>query len=241
MEIRAKMWLTILLVLISVFIGWVKWNYSYFKIHKIQGPNPTFPVGNIGVNFTLKKHFGEAVTEWYNKYYDQPYFGYFKCFTPSLVLRDPDIIKDVLIKDYLSFNENDLGFDENQDPLLAQNPFVTTGEKWKQSRALLSPLFTSGKMKTLFPLMESSLDTMSEFVGRKGKDFDFDAKDLASRYTTENVVKVAFSLPAEAFVDGKESEFRVMGKKMFEPTTAVVIKLTIMFFIPAIMKIFPLS
>lgn len=32
------------------------------------------------------------------------------------------------------------------DPLIARNPFLMTGEKWKESRGLLAPAFTSAKV-----------------------------------------------------------------------------------------------
>ena len=83
-----------------------------------------------------------------SEFKDVPYMGIYRCFQPTVVLRDPDLIKDVLIKDFNSFHQNDMFVDEKADPLLANNPFVVTGERWKRSRNMLAPLFTASKVIT---------------------------------------------------------------------------------------------
>jgi len=59
-------------------------------------------------------------------------------------------------------------------------------------------------------------------------------------FTTENVTRIAFSVDADCFDDPK-NEFRVMGRKIFDPTFLTGIKFMIILFVPAIMKIFPVS
>ncbi|EFN63659.1 Cytochrome P450 9e2 [Camponotus floridanus] len=38
--------------------------------------------------------------------------------------------------------------EEDQDPLFGKNLFALKGERWRQVRPLLSPAFTSSKMKS---------------------------------------------------------------------------------------------
>lgn len=63
--------------------------------------------------------------------------------TPGIILRDPELVKEVLVKNFNSFQANDLKIDEANDPLVAKNPFFIHGEKWKFNRNLLSPSFTT--------------------------------------------------------------------------------------------------
>lgn len=60
------------------------------------------------------------------------WIGYYKTTSPSLMVRDLDLVKDMLIKDFSSFHANDMDF--NNDEILAKNPFMLSGEEWKASR-----------------------------------------------------------------------------------------------------------
>lgn len=60
-------------------------------------------------------------------------------------MRDPQLIKTVLLKEFNSFHDNDIATDEVSDPVLAKNPFTLKGEKWKSVRNEMSPVFTSKK------------------------------------------------------------------------------------------------
>ena len=57
------------------------------------------------------------------------YGGVFKFGQPMLLIRDPEIIKSVLVKDFNSFHDNDIESDPEVDKLFGQNPFVLNGER----------------------------------------------------------------------------------------------------------------
>ena len=73
--------------------------------------------------------------------------GIFKAGTPTLVLRDPELIKDITVKSFQNFRDNELYLDKSVDPLSGRNPFFSKGDDWKSTRVLLTPGFTSGKVK----------------------------------------------------------------------------------------------
>lgn len=81
-----------------------------------------------------------------SEFKDVPYFGYYKLLEPSIILKDPDLIKDVLVKDCANFHANDFPINEKNDPLMATNPFATQGDIWKRGRSLLVPMFTANKV-----------------------------------------------------------------------------------------------
>lgn len=72
--------------------------------------------------------------------------GIYKLYWPAIILRDADIIKDVLIKEFGKFHDNAIDVDENVSSIFAKNPFVLNGERWKWVRSKLTPCFTSGKV-----------------------------------------------------------------------------------------------
>jgi len=46
-----------------------------------------------------------------------------------LLIRDPEIIKSVLVKEFNSFHDNDIESVPDVDPVFGRNPFVLTGER----------------------------------------------------------------------------------------------------------------
>ena len=65
------------------------------------------------------------------------------------MVRDPELIKEVLSKGFQNFAENDFSdtVDEKSDPLLARNPFSLSGERWKTRRAEITPGFTNNRVR----------------------------------------------------------------------------------------------
>ena len=53
--------------------------------------------------------------------------GIFKFRQPALLLRDPEIIRDVIVKEFSSFQDNDFHSNVDIDPLFGRNPFVLRG------------------------------------------------------------------------------------------------------------------
>ena len=71
--------------------------------------------------------------------------GYFFFGTPFLVLTDLDLTKQIFIKDFDHFTDRrkiEVGH-EYLDKMM----FVLTGETWREMRSVISPVFTSGKLK----------------------------------------------------------------------------------------------
>ncbi|GAB0095646.1 Cytochrome P450 [Sergentomyia squamirostris] len=235
------MFITIFLVLFGVVYFWQKWNYSYWKRKNVPGPEPSFIVGNLGKMITQKDHLGLMANAWYKKYSDAPYVGYYKALKPAVMLRDMELVKDVLIKDFTSFLSNDVATNYDSNDLLSGNPFLQTDQqKWKLSRAIMSPMFTSNKMKSILPFMQSACEKLIKYIERQDCDTDINSKSLAAKFTTQNVVSCAFSLDANCF-DDPNSEYRRMGKKILQPSPWVALKFTLMFFAPILVKIFTIS
>lgn len=65
--------------------------------------------------------------------------------TPYIVLRDVELIKDVLHKEFSKFHDNNFTANE-EDGILSKNPFFLRGQHWKAVRSILSSSFSSGKV-----------------------------------------------------------------------------------------------
>jgi hypothetical protein len=89
----------------------------------------------------------------FSEYRHTSIVGLYRAFTPILLVRDPEMIKEVTIKSFSHFRDNDIDIDQKVDPMFGKNPFSLKGDEWKVVRAQLTPCFTSGKVNVkLFQL-----------------------------------------------------------------------------------------
>jgi len=56
----------------------------------------------------------------YNKFKGEPYFGAWIFFRPTLVVRDPELIKNIFVKDFMSFHDRGIYVNEKDDPLAGE-------------------------------------------------------------------------------------------------------------------------
>ncbi|XP_035789952.1 cytochrome P450 6a2-like isoform X2 [Anopheles albimanus] len=226
------------IALVFLLYWLLRYNYKFWKINNVSHPKPSLLIGNVGATFMIRKHISQLASDWYNAFPNAPFVGYFNALTPAIMVKDPVLVKNILTRDFDCFARNDFMVDGRYDPLLAHNPFVATGERWKRSRSLLTPSFTGAKMKQLFPIMDSVADEFVSFVKRTlGQELE--AKQISARFTTQNVVACTFGADGGCFND-TDSEFRLMGRRVFDVSHSMTFKLVLQMFVPPLAKLLPI-
>ncbi|EZA57479.1 Cytochrome P450 9e2 [Ooceraea biroi] len=143
--------LAIVIVILSIYYFNFR-NFNFFKRHGLIHVPPVPIFGNLAPTFFCRKAFPDLLITLYNKFPDAKYCGFYANTIPMLLLRDPEIIRSILIKDFESFHDR-RGFADLNDSLFSKNLFSLKGRKWRDVRALLSPSFTSSKIKIMFSLI----------------------------------------------------------------------------------------
>ena len=70
----------------------------------------------------------------------------------TLLIRDLELVKNILVKDFDHFvDRRPLDLSKKANKYFEGMLMTMTGEKWKSMRAIMSPVFTSGKLKTMIP------------------------------------------------------------------------------------------
>lgn len=64
-------------------------------------------------------------------------YGMFDFRVPRYVIREPEGIKQIAIKDFDHFEDHATFTDEKTDSLFGNNLFFMKGERWRQMRATL--------------------------------------------------------------------------------------------------------
>lgn len=74
--------------------------------------------------------------------------GIFNIRNPVLLVLEPKLVKDILVKNFHHFHDNEFSdfINKDVDPLFGRNPFMLTGEEWKEKRAEVTPGFTPARV-----------------------------------------------------------------------------------------------
>ncbi|KAK0173578.1 hypothetical protein PV328_006753 [Microctonus aethiopoides] len=205
-----------------IFLGlywWSTYTYNFWKNLGVPGPRPTPLVGNFGPVLLNQLSFAENQLGLYNKWKHEPFFGVFNARMPMFFVNDPELIKNILIKDFHVFPSRGVTVDEEREPLTG-NLFNIDGHRWKVLRTKLTPAFTTGKLKQMVELMIECTEHFENYLHKQVKTNNvIECREVAAKYTTDVIGSCAFGINMNA-LEREDSEFRIMGRKLFEPTFA---------------------
>ncbi|XP_011647775.1 cytochrome P450 9e2-like [Pogonomyrmex barbatus] len=208
---------TWLLTILTASIGlyyYILYKLSYFKRLKVPHERPTPLIGNMGPFIFRRMSIPENIQRLYNLFSDAKYFGFYDFMTPTYVIRDPDLINTIAIKQFDNFCDHRSFANEILDPMASRNLFDLKGDHWREMRKLLSPSFTVSKMKTMFGLMSQCAENLIDFMitqsGKNGKSYDM--KEILSRYANDVIATCAFGISVDSFKH-PNNEFFLLGQK----------------------------
>jgi len=140
-------------VITAIFIGLYfhfTRNFNFWQKQGVPYVKPTPFVGNLKDCVLLKATIGEQLQRIYNEHSDKPYVGIFSFDKPSLLVRDLELVKNILVKDFHNFMDRTFTFEEKFDPLFCNTLTVLNGPLWRHLKTNLTPVFTSRKLKFMF-------------------------------------------------------------------------------------------
>ncbi|NXA81921.1 CP3AD protein, partial [Thryothorus ludovicianus] len=198
-------WALILLFL-ALLLAYGIWPFGLFKKLGIPGPRP---LPFFGTCLEYRKGFLEFDTECFKKY--GKIWGIYDGRQPTLAVTDPQIIKSVLVKDcYTTFTNRrraDLA------GILTHAISLAEDEQWKRLRTVLSPTFTSGKLKEMFPIMKHYGELLVKNVQKKVKeDSSISVKDIFGTYSMDVVTSTSFGVNIDSMSNPKDPFVREMKK-----------------------------
>ena len=145
-------------LLVVLFLYWYGTRgFANLKKLNVPGPKPLPFIGNF---LEARKYEGIQLMHLdYVKKYGKV-FAICLGEKPSLVVADPGLLKQIMIKDFPNFR-NHFEF-MKPAPAVSRNVFNARDDTWKRIRNTLTPTFSAGKMKLMVPLIETSCDTLME-------------------------------------------------------------------------------
>ncbi|KAK3587372.1 hypothetical protein CHS0354_028744 [Potamilus streckersoni] len=186
-------WLMAILLVIALLLMYTIHKQRYFKRLDIPGPTPIPFLGHI--HHIIKKGFQEMdmeMTQIYGNCY-----GTFFGNIPQLIVTDPEMIKQLLVKQFSEFTDRPRTIRTTKffDSAIT----VAQGEHWKFLRATLSPTFSSNKMRNMTPLISKCLDSLIQNVrtlseGKKSVEM----RELFGAFTMDAICCTGFGLQVES-------------------------------------------
>ncbi|CAG2167132.1 unnamed protein product [Oppiella nova] len=120
---------------------------------------------------------------------------------PSLMVADPELIKQILVKDFHSFRNRPITKDNHKITSKLMN--YARNDDWKRVRAIVTPTFSSAKMRQLYAPINRCCN---DFLKSLDKDVsngvnEVELKRLMGAYTMDVMASCAFATKTNTYAD----------------------------------------
>lgn len=228
--------IALILILFVVIYVLVKKQYSYWERNGIASVKPTIPFGNLKSIIKKQKSFGTEIYDIY-KNTTEPFIGIYLFFRPALLIRDSVLVKNVLLNDFHHFHDRGIYCEPETDPMSA-TLFSLPGEKWKNLRTKLTPVFTSGKLKNMFPYIHNIGNELVKVMEPLTEKQDaIEIRSIAGRYVADCLASIAFGLEGVSTLNDPNHEFLMNSGKLNKSTKMYdIIRRSAVFLCPKLLK-----
>lgn len=183
---------TAIVLIATATLAYVRWHiFTHWQRNGFTAIAPQLPWGNLAA--VMRRHCSFGVNIW--QLYDSTtaaLCGVYLLWRPALLVRDPTLVRCMLGADFAHFHDRGVYSRPEADPI-SDNLFAMTGQRWRQLRAQLTPMFTSGRMKNMLPTLLEKGDNLVRALetsatadvsgsSSTGADNCVDMKDFVSRY-----------------------------------------------------------
>ncbi|KAL1509580.1 hypothetical protein ABEB36_004292 [Hypothenemus hampei] len=215
---------------------------NYFEKMGVKQLKPWPILGDFYVTLFRIMSFGDLIKYAYDSFGKSRYGGFYHLTVPTLIIKDPELIKKITIKDFDHFTDHRGFVNPEADQLWSNNLFALTGQKWREMRATLSSSFTSSKMKHMFEIINETARNFSMYFMKKDENIiELDMKDTFSRFINDVIATSAFGLKVDS-LEEPNNTFYAMGKNIANFSSFLVtLKFVILFTVPRIFEYFKIT
>uniref|UniRef100_A0A672M2H3 Cytochrome P450 3A n=1 Tax=Sinocyclocheilus grahami TaxID=75366 RepID=A0A672M2H3_SINGR len=204
----AETW-ALLMLFVALLYVYGSWPHSFFKKLGIPGPKP---LPFFGTMLEYRKGFHQFDVECLKKY--GRVWGIYDARQPVLCIMDQSIFKTILVKECYSLFTNRRNFRLNGP--LYDAVSIVEDEDWRRIRSVLSPSFTSGRLKEMFGIMKTHSHILVDNLGKTATRGEaVDIKEFFGAYSMDVVTSTAFSVDIDSLNNPKDP-FVTNIKKMLK-------------------------
>ncbi|XP_011417157.3 cytochrome P450 3A24 [Magallana gigas] len=151
--------------------------------------------------FELKK--SKLILTWYGK-------------TPTITVADPDLLKHIMVKDFPHFQDRPRRLYKMTQSPINKGVFFHYGSHWKRIRSILTPTFSTGKLK----MMDHDINRCSVNLANKLEELakakeNVEVKILYGGFTLDAISATAFGLDVDC-INNPDGSFIKNIKGIFQ-------------------------
>lgn len=158
--------------------------------------------------------------------------------TLRIVIKDMDVARKVLIKDFDHFADRRQFFNDSNGLLRLMLPTLE-GEEWKRVRGAVSPTFTAGKIRRMMEYFDSVGLEWIAMLKEKSKGSGhctIDVVNTVNQYTVDVIAAAVFGMKAGTVQD-PNSIFARMAGKITDMPRSKIFKFTMSMAFPTLFKL----
>ncbi|CAH0579520.1 unnamed protein product [Chrysodeixis includens] len=202
-------YLLVVIIIYHIF-EYMKIQFHYDKCGIRYKPGvPIF--GNTFSSIFGRRHFIDDLDAVYKAFPNDKYVGFFDGMKPILLIRDPELMKMITIKDFNHFVNRKPFFPKEIEPLLGSSVLSLEGDEWRKMRSRLTVAFSAAKMKGMWPSMRAVSDQVMEYL-KDHQSEDIEVADLMRRYNTDVIANAGMGLQVNSLKD-RTNEFFMAGQQ----------------------------
>ncbi|XP_067142854.1 uncharacterized protein [Centruroides vittatus] len=204
-------WITLIASVLLLCVIYLRRRLQFWKRQGIQCAINGIYSFVLETSKIFKKPIHLIELEYYNKY--GRIHGRFIGIKPNICIGEPHILKKIFVKDFNTFH-NRVRM-QTGSALFDKSLFIVQDEDWKRIRCIMSPTFSSGKMRKMSYLINECAEKFSENLKKiadENKNNSIDCKNYLSCFTIDVIASTAFGTKLCSLED-PNSEFVVMSRK----------------------------
>ncbi|XP_042912639.2 cytochrome P450 3A11-like [Parasteatoda tepidariorum] len=203
-------------------------NHTFWEERNVPYVKPYPFIGSLKDNF--QNNVEDLDTERYKTL--GKIYGFYEATKPCLMVAEPELLRDILVKDFPTFTNHrymDMG-----DDVLNKMMTALQNEDWKRVRAIVSPTFSTGKLKRVLNIFQDCAKTLIQsYTKSADSKSPVDVLKFYGAYTMDIIASSAFSTKIDSHND-PDNIFIQKARSIFNQDMGFSVLLFFLF--PNIMK-----
>ncbi|XP_075739211.1 cytochrome P450 3A24-like isoform X1 [Rhipicephalus microplus] len=139
--------------------------------------------------------------------------GIYEGGKPTLMVTDPDLLKQVLVKEFPSLpNRRD---HQIEDPFLTNIMTLAPVERWRKIRQLSTPAFSTAKLKKMNDLIQDCARVSAKHLANAAEEEkELDVKQFYGHFALDMIARCAFGTTLDSYTDAT-NEFVTQARIAF--------------------------
>lgn len=204
-----KGWILLAIAVLLTMYMYIKWKFGIW--HRLRIPGPDFMPYVGQMKQFREKGLAQLDVELVQKY--GRLVGLFFGSTPSLMISDPELIKNIMVKDF-SKAPNRFALITRRDELKYSLTDVVD-DHWRFIRNTILPTFSSGKMRKMSSILQVKYKMLLDALNKRAAEGEvIEFKEVYGNYTMDVIASLGFGMEIDSQTN-PDNTFVKYAKELF--------------------------